>query len=111
MKALGKEPDPDKMPLRDEDFPYEVQTAFFIHSLLPDVWDGAGGNYFGKNWNALGTILDVYEVENSKDVILFLRYIDSLNIAKKNKDLAKQRKREETKNKGGQVIQRPPRLK
>ena len=111
MKALGKEPDPDKMPLRDEDFPYEVQIALFIHSLLPDIWDGAGGNYFGKNWNALGIILDVYEVENSKDVILFLRYIDSLNIAKKNKDLAKQRKREETKNKGGQVIQKPPRLK
>ena len=101
MEALGKEPDPDKMPLRDEDFPYEVKTALFIHSLLPDIWDGAGGNYFGKNWNALGTILDVYEVENSKDVILFLRYIDSLNIAKKNKDLAKQRKREENKNKGG----------
>mgnify|MGYP000889463236 CR=1 FL=1 len=62
MEALGKEPNPDKMPLRDEDFPYEVQMAFYIHSMLPDVWDGAGGNYFGKNWSALGTILDVYKV-------------------------------------------------
>ena len=110
MKALGKEPDPDKMPLRDEDFPYEVQTAFFIHSLLPDVWDGAGGNYFGKNWNALGTILDVYEVENSKDVILFIKYIDSFNKLSKNDEIDKKRKQQERKEKGG-VGNIPPRPK
>jgi len=110
MERLGKTPDPKKMPLRREDFPYEVQTAFFIHDVLPDIWDGAGGNYFGKNWSALGTILDVYEVENSKDVILFLRYIDSLTISKKNDELQKDRKREERKQHGGAII-KPPKLK
>jgi hypothetical protein len=101
MEALGKEPDPHKMPLRDEDFPYEVQMAFYIHSMLPDVWDGAGGNYFGKNWSALGTILDVYKVENSKDVILFLKYIDSFTTLSKNDQIDKKRKQQERKEKGG----------
>ena len=109
MERLGKTPDPKKMPLRNEDFPYEVQTAFFIHNILPDIWDGAGGNYFGKNWSALGTILDVYEVENSKDVILFLRYIDSLTISKKNDELQKDRKREERKQRGVNI--NPPKLR
>ena len=102
MERMGKPINPEKMPRRIEDFPYEVQMAFFIHDLLPEVWDGAGGNYFGKNWSALGTLLEVYEVENRKDVTLFLRYVDAYTINKRNKEISSKNK--QLKNKpSGQV--------
>jgi len=92
MEKLGREPNPEKIPLRETDFPYEVQMAFLIHALLPDVWDGAGGNYFGKNWSSLEYIIKIYEIENPKEVVFFLKYIDGYNIQKINKELERKTK-------------------
>ena len=39
-EQLGEEPDPQKMPLTESDFPTEVQVAFFMFNLLSDVWEG-----------------------------------------------------------------------
>ena len=47
-------------------FPYEVQMAFFIYSLLQDTWDGMNGMYMGKNLSGLATLLDIYEIEDKK---------------------------------------------
>ena len=80
-EALGKDPDLDRMPLEDGDFPFEVQMAFFIHDILPERWDGASGSYLGKDWSALHTLLDVYEVEDRVTVILFLKYVDMYNMS------------------------------
>ena len=59
------------MPIEESMFPIEVQFSFLIHSLLPERWDGMSGSYLGKDWSALGTLLDVYEIEQKKNCNLF----------------------------------------
>lgn len=57
-------------------YPYEVQLAFFIYSLLQDTWDGMSGMYMGKNMSGLGELLDIYEIEDKKTVVFFMKHID-----------------------------------
>ena len=75
-EQLGQEPDPEKMPPALENYPYEVQLAFFIYSLLQDTWDGMSGMYMGKNMSGLGELLDIYEIEDRKTVVFFMKHID-----------------------------------
>jgi len=94
---MGKEINPDKMPIEDSDFPLEVQEALAIHSLLPDRWDGASGTYQGKDWSALSELLDSYDIDDRKIVIFFLKVIDNYKQNSLNKSLADERKKEEAK--------------
>ena len=59
------------MPPALDSYPYEVQLAFFIYSLLQDTWDGMSGMYMGKNMSGLGELLDIYEIEDKKTVVFF----------------------------------------
>ena len=61
------------MPPELDVFPYEVQVAFLIHSLMPDRWDGMSGSYMGKDWSCLGSLLDIYEVEDKREITYFLK--------------------------------------
>jgi hypothetical protein len=99
-EQLGEEPDPDKMPPTLEQYPHEVRVAFFIHDLLPDRWEGMSGSYMGKDMSSLGTILDIWNVESPKEVILFLKHIEAHNTAKINKKLQAKRKAQENRSKG-----------
>ena len=105
MEALGKEPDPEKMPLEQTDFPVEVQMAFFMHSLLPERWEGTSGSYLGKDWSPIGALLEVYDIENRKEVLFFLKYIDLYNTNQMNNKLEKERKKQErrTNTKPGEI--------
>ena len=96
-KRLGKEPDEDKMPIDDGDFPYEVQLAFLLHSVLPDRWDGSSGSYQGKDWSAVGSLLDIYQIENKKTVTFFLKNIDILTSNQINVEIERKRKKRESK--------------
>ena len=96
-KRLGKEPDEDKMPIDDGDFPYEVQLAFLLHSVLPDRWDGSSGSYMGKDWSAVGSLLDIYQIEDKKTVTFFLKNVDVLTSNQINKEIDKKRKKRESK--------------
>jgi len=84
---LGQEPDPDEMPPEVADFPLEIQEAFLIHAMLPDKWDGASGNYFGKDWAPLKDLLDINGVEDKKTVCYFLKHIESSNTININGEL------------------------
>lgn len=64
------------MPPALDSYPYEVQLAFFIYSLLQDTWDGMSGMYMGKNMSGLGELLDIYEIEDRKTVVFFMKHID-----------------------------------
>lgn len=95
-EQLGEEPDPEKMPPEMEDFPHEVQMAFFIYSLMPDRFEGMSGTYMGKDWAALLPLLEIYEIENKKEVVLFLKHIENehstqINTEQKRKQDAKMR--------------------
>ena len=98
-ERLGKIPDYNKMPIDDRDFPYEVQLAFLLHSVLPDRWDGSSGSYQGKDWSAVGSLLDIYQIEDKKTVIFFLKNVDILVSNQLNKDLEDKRKQRERKGK------------
>jgi hypothetical protein len=102
MERLGREPDPAKAPLEKSHFPFEVQIAFFVHSLLPERWDGASGSYLGKDWSALGAFLDVYEVSERQVVVVFIKQIDLYNSHKINEEMEKQRKQDERRTSGSQ---------
>jgi len=97
----GIEPDPDEMPPEVGDYPFEVQVAFLLHDLLPDRWDGMSGSYFGKDMSALGTLLDIWEVEDKKSTIYFIKHIEARNSSNINKKLERKRKSSQPKAKGG----------
>tara|TARA_Y100001972_G_scaffold110392_1_gene142094 strand:- start:3251 stop:3556 length:306 start_codon:yes stop_codon:yes gene_type:complete len=83
------------MPPEIEDFPYEVQMAFFLHSMLPDRWDGMSGSYMGKDWSSYGHLLDIYEVDEKKDISFFVKAIENENSASINEKMTAKRKAQE----------------
>lgn len=80
------------MPPSRDILPYEVQIAFVIHDMLPDRWDGMSGSYFGKDLSALGAILEIYEVEDKKDCIFWIKNIEALNTRSVNERMNAERK-------------------
>lgn len=92
---MGQEPDPEKMPLTESDFPYEVQVAFFMYRFLTDKWDGASGAYFGKDWAPIEAYFNLYEIEDRKVVFEFMKIIESHAIDYQNDVTAKKRKQAE----------------
>ena len=97
----GIDPDPDEMPPTPGDYPLEVQVAFLLHDLLPDRWDGMNGTYMGKDFSALGTLLDTWEVKDKKSCIYFIKHIEARNINKINKQQDVKRKAQENRAKSG----------
>ena len=91
-EQLGEEPDLDKMPPDKADYPSEVQDAFFMHDFLSDKWDGMSGSYLGKDYSNLETLLNIYEIENTKQVVLFLKHIEARYMTKINKEVEAKRK-------------------
>lgn len=91
------------MPPDRGDYPYEVQVAFFIHDLLPDRWDGMSGSYMGKDYSALQVLLDTYQVEERKQVCLFIKHIEARNMSSINDKINKKQKASEQKAKGGGI--------
>lgn len=79
-EQLGQEPDPEKMPLEASDFPEEVQVAFFMSSLLPDLYDTNAGVYLGKDWSSAAAILDIYEVQDKKTTVYLMKLYELVKI-------------------------------
>jgi len=99
---LGKEPDPNKMPMNFGNFPYEVQLAFLIYDHLPDRWEGMSGSYLGKEWGAIGALLDAYNIEERQIIVFFIKAIDIINSKVINKRLDKDRKKRDKKSQAKQ---------
>ena len=97
----GIDPDPNEMPPTLGQYPYEVQVAFLLHDLLPDRWDGASGSYFGKDMSALGSLLDIYEIEDKKTTVYFLKIIEGKRSKLLNDKLAQERKQAKSRAKAG----------
>ncbi len=58
-------------------YPLEVQQAFLLYSLLSDRWDGMSGMYMGKDMSSLELLLKIYEIEDKKTVVYFLKHIEN----------------------------------
>ena len=98
---MDEEPDPAKMPLEPSDFPEEVQVAFFMFGLLPDYWEGMSGTYMGKHWNGIDYFFDLYNVDNRKVVMYFMKLYEGELISYRSEKADKKRKAEERKAKSG----------
>jgi hypothetical protein len=64
------------MPPEMADYPTEVREAFDLHRLLADRWDGMSGYYMGKDLSSLGSLISIYEIEDPKICVYFLKHID-----------------------------------
>jgi hypothetical protein len=85
------------MPLDASDFPYEVQVAFFVFSLLPDKWDPMAGAYLGKDWSSLQAVLDIYEIDDPKTTFYLAKMYEKELIEFRFEESDKKRKAEERK--------------
>tara|TARA_R110000764_G_scaffold7313_1_gene26144 strand:+ start:165 stop:497 length:333 start_codon:yes stop_codon:yes gene_type:complete len=98
---FGSDPNDDEMPPAMGDYPYEVQVAFFIHDILPDRWEGMSGHYMGKDMSSLGTVMDIYDVEDRRTTLYFLKHIEMKNANQINEKNERARKSKSTAKGGG----------
>lgn len=96
-EQLGEEPDPQKMPLTLEEFPPEVQVAFFIFSYLEDNWDGMSGAYLGKSWSNLEYLFKLHDVQDPKVILYIMKMYEGTIVSYRAKKAAHKRKAEERK--------------
>jgi len=92
---MGQEPDPSKMPLDSSEFPDEVQVAFFMCSLLSDNWDGMSGSYMGKVWSQCPHLFEVYEVEDPRTTLYFMKLYENLLVKHRMEQAEQRRKKDE----------------
>jgi hypothetical protein len=85
------------MPLDLSILPEEVQTAFFIFDFLEDVWEGMSGTYLGKNWSTTEYFFNLYEVDQPKIVLQFMKLYERLLIIYRHEKSDRKRKAEERK--------------
>ena len=100
-EQLGETPDPTKMPLEPSDFPEEVQVAFFMFSLLPDHWEGMSGSYMGKYWDGIDYFFKLYEVENPRIILYFMKLYEAEIVTYRAQKAEQKRKADERKAKSG----------
>ena len=91
-EQLGQEPDPSKMPLEASAFPQEVQVAFFMFDLLSDRWDGMSGMYLGKDWSSADFLFNLYDFDDRKDIIYFMKVYENLVIEERAEQADRKRK-------------------
>ena len=100
-EQLGEEPDPQKMPLTESDFPGEVQVAFFMFNLLSDVWEGMSGSYMGKDWSGCDLLFSTYAVEDRKQVLYFMKAYERILMNHRFEEAERKRKADERRSKSG----------
>ena len=96
-EQLGQEPDPAKMPLEISVFPEEVQVAFFMFNLLSDNFEGMSGTYMGKDWTHCRHIFEVFEVDDKKTTLIFMKMIESIIMKQAFEEQERKRKAEDRK--------------
>ena len=85
------------MPLEASAFPAEVQVAFFVFGYLSDVWEGDSGSYMGKDWSHIDTLFRLFEVDQPKIVLYFMKMYEGLIIKDRAEEQERKRKADERK--------------
>ena len=85
------------MPLDSSDFPYEIQVAFFIYHQLAERWEGMSGTYMGKDWTHCPHLFEVFEVEDKKTTIIFMKIIESIMMKQAFEEQERKRQADERK--------------
>lgn len=102
-EQLGNEPLAEEIPPEYDDFPYSVQLAINIYSILSDKWEGFSGTYMGKDYTLLPYLVKLYNIENEAQTLQFLLLIDRI-VSEKRAEEQKRKRKKSTSKKGGTHI-------
>jgi hypothetical protein len=86
-EMMGSEPVESEIPVELDDFPLEVQQAFYVYRMLRDEWDTMNGNYLGKSLIGIKDLLEATEIElqDQKLIVMLVRLIDQVRSDEINK--------------------------
>lgn len=76
-EQMGWEPIEEEIPLDPASFDLEVQQALVLLNTLPDKWEGMSGTWMGKDYSGLGTIMDIYDIEDRRQVFELLQVAEA----------------------------------
>lgn len=89
MEQVGKEPDPDKIPIGLEDLSIDTQIAISIYNKLGSRIYGDVG-FVGKDYTNLPILIEVYSIKDKELLIDLLNIIDTFNIQKSQEAIKKE---------------------
>ena len=72
-EQMGWEPDENQIPIDPSTLSIEVQQTLVLLNALPDKWEGMSGSWMGKDYSGLSAIMDIYEIQDRKDVFELLK--------------------------------------
>ena len=70
---MGVEPKEEDIPKDPSTFSLEAQQALIMLNVLPDKWEGMSGSWLGKEYAGLLDIMDLYQIEDKKQVFELLK--------------------------------------
>lgn len=70
---MGVEPKEEDIPKDPSTFSLEAQQALVLLNALPDKWEGMNGIWLGKDYSGLVDIMDIYSVEEKREVFDLLK--------------------------------------
>jgi hypothetical protein len=74
-EQMGWEPKEDEMPKDPGSLPAAVQNALVVFNVLPDKVEGMSGSWLGKDFSALETIMNIYEIDDRREVFDYILII------------------------------------
>ena len=77
-EQMGWEPKEEDLPQDGANLSLECQQALTVLNALPDMWEGMNGTWLGKDYSGLGTIMDIYEVDDRRAVFVLLKEAESI---------------------------------
>ena len=77
-EQMGWEPKEEDLPQDGSNLSLECQQALTVLNALPDIWDGMNGVWLGKDYSGLDTILDIYDIDNKRDVFELLKEAEAV---------------------------------
>ena len=70
---MGLPIDEEEIPLDSDDLSFNSQHAIFLFNILPDKIEGMGGIWLGKEYAGLSDIMEIYEMDNRKEILDLLQ--------------------------------------
>jgi hypothetical protein len=74
-EQMGWEPRDEEIPLDLSSLSYDSQIAMILFNLLSDRIEGMSGTWLGKEFSSLETFMNIYEVENRRDILDYIMII------------------------------------